>query len=75
MSWANSVLPRFIGVSGEFKADRLPDRQIAVQIGDRKKVAESPSSSWFQAHGARFNRTLLLKDKDAENLNSLLGQH
>lgn len=37
MSWANNVLPRFIGVSGESKARRLPHRKFAIQIGDIKK--------------------------------------
>ena len=59
MSWANNVLPRFIGVSGENKAKRLPHRQFVVQIGDTTKTSECRSSSWFQAHGYRFNQTLL----------------
>ena len=60
MSWANNVLPRFIGVSGESEARRLPHRKFAVQIGDIKKTSECHASTWFQAHGFRFNRTLLI---------------
>ena len=45
MSWANNVLPRFISVSGESKARRLPHRKLAIQIGDTLKTSESRASA------------------------------
>ena len=59
MIWANKVLLRFIGVSGENEAQRLPHRRFAVQIGDTKKSSECRSGSRFQAPRHRFSRTLL----------------
>ncbi len=41
MTCANSVLPTFIGVSGQLKAGTLPDRRLAVQIGDTLLSAKS----------------------------------
>ena len=73
MSWANNVLPRFIGVSGESEARRLPHRRFAVQIGDIKKTSECRSSTWFQAHGFRFNRTLLIYSPDAPDASARIA--
>jgi hypothetical protein len=38
MIWANSVLPTYIGASGQTKAGSLGGRPIPVQVGDTHEL-------------------------------------
>jgi hypothetical protein len=56
MSWANSVLPMFMAISGQ-KPGRLPELAIAVQIDTTLHRPEFPVSHGFQRFAPSFSRT------------------
>lgn len=66
MTCANSVLPTFIGVSGQPNAGTLPNAGHAVQIGDILTIREMPLFTGFAKKHFVFNRTLLIENYTGE---------
>ena len=57
MSWANSVLPIYIRVSGEIQTGILTNQQTVVQVGDKLHPSETLINHALQQFDPVFNRT------------------
>src|SRR3990172_1949392 len=66
ISWANSVLPAFMAVSGCVTPGIRPEPHFAVQIDTTLHRSESPVIHGFQRFVLSFNRTVVILSRYTE---------